>query len=405
VKSRNWRLLTDALILAGGRGTRLGALTEATAKPILPVDGKPFLSYVLWNLKRFGIERAVISSGFAAESIEQALAGWPEKLGIQLEFAEEPRALGTGGAVRFCADRMPNEFLVLNGDTIFDANLSQVANSLSRNVDAVIALREVDDASRYGAATLQDSRIIHFGEKDRGGPGLISGGIYALRKSCLDRLPEGPSSIESDLFPKLALENRLAGVPGDGFFIDIGIPETYEEAQFAVPEWKRKPIAFLDRDGVINVDTAYAFSPAGFQFVDGAPEAIRLLNESGFLVIVITNQAGIGRGFYTEIQFHAFMKWINQELANHGAHFDGYYFCPHHPTDAIGDYRRECEFRKPNPGMLLQALEEWEGDPAKAIFIGDKESDMEAARRSQVRGILFEGGDLLPLVRQALAGP
>ena len=160
--------------------------------------------------------------------------------------------------------------------------------------------------------------------------------------------------------------------------------------------------AFLDRDGVINRDLGYVHRPDQFEWIADAPDAIRLLNERGYRVIVVTNQSGIGRGLYDEAQFHAFMDWIGARLAEHGARLDAVYFCPHHPTEARAAYRRACDCRKPRPGLILRALADFDLDAGASFLIGDKPSDLEAARAAGVAGHLFAGGSLLALVRRIL---
>ena len=165
---------------------------------------------------------------------------------------------------------------------------------------------------------------------------------------------------------------------------------------------QRVPCVFLDRDGVINEDTGYVHRPVDFRWMPGMPEAIKLFNDAGWLVIVITNQSGIGRGRFSETEFLAFTRWIDGELAAIGAHVDATYHCPHHATAAQGEYLRACECRKPAPGMLLRAIEEWRPDLARSVMIGDKPSDMEAATAAGVRGILYDGGDLSALARELI---
>jgi D-glycero-D-manno-heptose 1,7-bisphosphate phosphatase len=156
---------------------------------------------------------------------------------------------------------------------------------------------------------------------------------------------------------------------------------------------------FLDRDGVLNEDRGYISTPAEFAWMPGAVEAVKWLNDRGALVLVVTNQSGIARGIYSEDAYLAFERWIALRLAEHDAHVDGWYHCPHHPTEGRGELRTECECRKPAPGMVLRALSEWDLRPERCVLIGDKTSDMEAAAAAGVRGVLFAGGDLLAVVR------
>lgn len=157
-------------------------------------------------------------------------------------------------------------------------------------------------------------------------------------------------------------------------------------------------VVFLDRDGVINADIGYLWRREDFVWIPGAPAAIRLFNERGRPVVVVTNQSGVARGYYSEQDVESLHRWMNAELNRQGARIDAFYFCPHHPDGAIPEYTRVCDCRKPQPGMLLQAMEDWRADPAKSVLIGDKESDVAAAAAAGIRGYLFDGKNLLEFV-------
>lgn len=159
----------------------------------------------------------------------------------------------------------------------------------------------------------------------------------------------------------------------------------------------KKPALFLDRDGVINLDHGYVHTPEKFEFVDGIFDVVAAANRAGYIVVVVTNQAGIGRGYYSEAQFYALTDWMKTKFAEHGAQIDAVYFCPYHPEHGIGKYRCESEFRKPAPGMLLQAQRELNIDLSSSIFVGDKASDIQAGRAAGVGRLLLLGGtDLSP---------
>ena len=157
-------------------------------------------------------------------------------------------------------------------------------------------------------------------------------------------------------------------------------------------------VVFLDRDGVINADIGYLWRREDFVWIPGAPAAIRLFNERGRPVVVVTNQSGVARGYYSEQDVESLHRWMNAELNRQGARIDAFYFCPHHPDGAIPEYTRVCDCRKPQPGMLLQAMEDWRADPATSFLIGDKESDVAAAAAAGIRGYLFDGKNLLEFV-------
>lgn len=163
-----------------------------------------------------------------------------------------------------------------------------------------------------------------------------------------------------------------------------------------------RPAIFLDRDGVINQDVGYAWRQADIRWVKNAPEAIAWLNRRGYLVVVVTNQSGIARGYYTERDFDVLTGWMHAALGQYGARIDAVYHCPHHPTAGQPPYNVVCDCRKPKPGLLLKAITDLGIDPARSLMIGDKQTDMGAAAAAGVPGLLFPGGDLLEFVRDAL---
>jgi D-glycero-D-manno-heptose 1,7-bisphosphate phosphatase len=165
-----------------------------------------------------------------------------------------------------------------------------------------------------------------------------------------------------------------------------------------------RPALFLDRDGVLNEDRGYVSRWEDFHWIAGAKETVAAFNRAGWLVIVVTNQSGVGRGYYTEADMHALHARMGEELAAAGAHIDAFYHAPHHPQAPLDAYRHpDPPLRKPNPGMILQALADWPINRAASLLVGDKPSDLEAAERAGVRGVLFAGGDLAAFLKaQAL---
>lgn len=155
-----------------------------------------------------------------------------------------------------------------------------------------------------------------------------------------------------------------------------------------------RPAAFLDRDGVINVDHGYTYRPEDLAFIDGAPDAIRRLNEAGYLVVVVTNQSGVARGYYGEVDVERFHAHMQAELAKAGARIDAFYSCPYHPEGVIAEYRLDHPDRKPKPGMILRALRDLPIDAGRSFLIGDLPSDIAAAAAADISGHRFTGGDL-----------
>ena len=418
-------MVPDAVILAGGLATRLGDLASATPKCLMPVAGRPFVDHLLWNLRRHGVRRVVLAVGRLGEQVD-AHVGDGSAFGLEAVYSREESAMGTGGALALAAEHVTtDEAFVLNGDSLFDVNVLDLALRLRDAAPsggrAVISLREVDEAARYGSVRLAGGAdaaasdaagtaapgdatcVAAFDEKGVSGHGLVSCGVYCAQTALLRELDRVPHSLETEVFPRLVVEGQLYAAVYDGLFIDIGVPDSLDDAQAAVAAWRRRPVAFLDRDGVLNVDVDYVHKPEQVEWLPGAIEAVRELNDAGYLVMVMTNQAGIGRGFYTENDFEHLTAWMADRLADAGAHIDAVYHCPHHPTEALPGWREECECRKPRPGMFLRALAEWDVDVERSFMVGDKPGDLEAARGAGIsRGVLFTGGDLRTAVRSVM---
>ncbi|WP_395646270.1 HAD-IIIA family hydrolase [Terricaulis sp.] len=398
--------MRQAVILVGGRGTRLGAHAKDIPKPLMPIAGDVrFLDYLIENIARHGLSEIVLLAGHLGAQIAARYQGRSIR-GATLRVVLEPAPAGTAGALRYVADDLDDVFLMTNGDSLFDANYLALAQSLGADDIGAMALRRVPDAARFGRVECSGGRVTSFHEKDAAfrGEALISAGVYVLRKSVLERVGEPPCSIETDVFPQLATEGRLAGLESDGFFIDIGLPETLEEARVTLPAQLRRGAVFFDRDGTLTRDEGYTHKPEDLHWLPGAIAAIRRANDAGRLAIVITNQAGVARGLYSEADVHRFHAHMQAELAAHGAHIDAFYHCPHHGEGVRPGYVfADHPDRKPNPGMLRRALLEWPIDRSRSFMLGDAEHDVAAARKAGVAGYRVGAGEILSMVERGLS--
>ena len=231
----------QALILAGGEGTRLRPLTSSVPKPVVPLAGRPFISYMLEWLARHGVDEAILSCGFMADGV-RAVLGDGDRLGVRLRYIEEPRPLGTGGALKYAAGLLEDRFLMLNGDVLTDIDLTaQLRQHEQTGARATLALIAVDDPSAYGLVRRRpDLSVSGFLEKPDAGQidtNLVNAGAYVLERSVLDRIAAAgtPSSIERDVFPRL-VDDGLFGYQASGYWLDIGTPRRYLQGTYAILE-------------------------------------------------------------------------------------------------------------------------------------------------------------------------
>ena len=379
-------MVKEAIILAGGLGTRLRSIVSDLPKCMAPVAGQPFLKHVIRYLLSQGIEKFIFSLGYKYEVIEEFLNN--EFPTIHYECSIEQDPLGTGGAIYLaCKRAKDNNIIVVNGDTLFKADLKKAFLFHTANSsDCTLLLKPMEDFDRYGAVELDDNYAVSsFREKQYFQTGDINAGVYILNvDQFIDKDFPEKFSFEKDYLEKYYTERKIFGVIEDRYFIDIGIPADFQKAQ---EELKQIPLhlenidsdwtLFLDRDGVINYEKEndYILRWSEFEFYPGVTEAIRLLSEKFITLIVISNQRGVGRGLMSENELLDIQRRMRSEIEKNGGRIDKMYYCT--ATDPRHFYR------KPNPGMALQAAKDFPAiDLAKTIMIGNKLSDMKFGRNA-----------------------
>jgi D-glycero-alpha-D-manno-heptose 1-phosphate guanylyltransferase len=373
-------LIKEAIILAGGFGTRLKSAVPDLPKCMAHVNGRPFLFFVINYLRSQGIEKFIFSLGYKHEVIEEYLIDQFSALNFQCSIEREP--LGTGGAIRAaCYKASEKTVVVVNGDTLFSVNLNKAAADHDKfGSDCTLLLKPMENFDRFGLVQLNDDNSIDdFKEKQFYKEGLINGGVYILNTEQFihEELPE-KFSFEKDYLEKYFDTRRVYGSVQEAYFIDIGIPEDYYKAQqnLRQPELDLKKIdkswtLFLDRDGVINYEKKddYIRNRDEFRFYDGVKEAIKIFTGVFGRIIVVSNQRGIGKGLMTEDDLSGIHKYMTAEITTAGGRIDAIYYCT--AVDAIDPNR------KPNPGMAFVACKDYPDiDLTKSIIAGNKPSDM-----------------------------
>lgn len=379
--------IRQAVILAGGKGTRLGEITRTVPKPMLPIAGdRPFLDYLLEMIERHGYQSILLLGGYLGGVLEAAYDG--RRIGgATVRVLREPVPLGTAGALTVAREALDPRFLLMNGDAFFDINLRALEQASHQSgAMATLALRSVGDAARYGRVIEERGKVVAFLEKDlnRPGPGVINGGVYVLRREILDLVLNLPCSLEQDVFPALVKRGEIRGLTFDGYFLDIGLPETLDQGHRELPSVRVRPAAVLDRDVLINFAAGDSFRPEAFQWREGAVEAIRALNDRGHYVFVVINRSGDAQRTRVSGDGCLLNTAMQEQLAAEGAHVDRFY-------------------GEPDSSPYLEAMNESPIVAERSFFIGVTGGDVEAARSAGILGHVFDGGDLGRLLHSLLA--
>lgn len=390
-------MIHSAIILSGGFGTRLRHVVSDVPKPMAPVAGRPFLAWLIDALAAKGISSVTLCTGYKSEVIEEYFKDeylTPRGNRISIKYSREDEPLGTGGAaLKALRISGGGDCLLLNGDTFFDFDLSELCRRHKESGAVLtLALRKVADASRYGSVELGDGgRIGRIAEKSSDGrPGLINGGVYLVSPGLADLpLPEGTFSFEREVLEKLCSSQPFYGLASDGFFIDIGIESDYRAAQGLIPMAAADAL-FLDRDGVINrrIVGGYVRRPEEFEFLPGVKEAMKIFAARFRRIIVVTNQRGIARGLMTEDDLRRVHEYMTAEIEAAGGRIDAIYHCP--GEDGSPD-------RKPLPGMALKAKRDFPDIAFEnSLMAGDSASDMQFARNAGMHGIFIGSPEEAP---------
>nr|WP_249780680.1 HAD-IIIA family hydrolase [Bradyrhizobium sp. dw_78] len=393
--------MRQAVILVGGLGTRLGERTKTAPKPMLHIGGRPFLDTLIDELVRYDLfDQILLLAGHKAESIRARYEGAVRGRAC-LTVSLEQTPLGTGGALLHARELLQDRFLLLNGDSFFDFNILDLISRAGSSL-VHMALRADVAGDRYGRVVLDNGMIRAFIAPGQGAAGPVNAGIYVIDRSIITEIKQLPASLEQDVFPALAARGAMSGTAYRGYFIDIGIPEDFARADSELNARLRRPAVFFDRDGVLNHDSGYTFEPNKLQWIEGAREAVKAVNDAGYFAFVVTNQSGVARGFYQESHVQALHRWMADEMAVIGAHIDAFEYCPDHPDGTVERYRRVSKRRKPAPGMITDLMARFPVNTADSLLIGDKEGDLQAARAAGVLGYLFSGGNLEVFVKRHL---
>lgn len=403
-----------AFILAGGQGTRLKKITpDNIPKPMVNLAGKPILQYQLEFLAKNNVHDVIISVGYGAEAIKKYF-GEGKKFGLSIKYSDDPRPLGTAGSFKYAEPLRGDaqDILILYGDIIFDIDLTRMIK-FHNSYSGLGTLLVHPNDHPYDSDLLEANnvnKILKFISKPHPAgqayQNLVNAGIYILKPEIARFIRSGQKlDFGQDVFPELVGQGKeFHAYRSSEYVKDIGSPERHAEVEKDIFSGKvyRRNLAnkqkaiFLDRDGVINEEVNFLYRPEQIKLIDGSAEAVKKINDSDYLVIVITNQSVVARGICSEKDVAEIHKKLDMLLGEKHAFLDGIYYCPHHPDRGFEgekrEYKIECECRKPKTGMVKQAQHDFNIDQEKSFIIGDATADIMTGVNAGLKTILVRTG-------------
>lgn len=407
------------VIMAGGKGTRIASVKSDVPKPMIPICGKPILEWQIENLKACGLTDITLVIGYLGHVVKDYF-GDGSKFGVRISYFEENEPLGTAGAL-FKMPELTEDFLLLCGDVILDVDFNRFIKFHQKNhawaslmahpnghpYDSSLLVTEILSPQVSGGNPVDTHRVVKWMNKEdervyyknrvNAGIEIISPDLLKeTMKHFVPRHPETPDKIDLDrdvLKPNIP-SGRIYAYDTPEYIKDMGTPDRYYEVEKDIKEGKvkarnllnKQKAIFLDRDGTINKYVGFLTKPEQFELIPGVTEAVKLINQSGFLTIVVTNQPIIARGDCSWEDLKLIHNKMETELGKEGAFVDAIYICPHHPDKGFEgerkEYKLDCDCRKPKAGLFLQALRDFNIDLSQSYMIGDSDIDVKAGVRA-----------------------
>ena len=402
-----------AVIMAGGKGSRLLSITnDEIPKPMVPVDGKPLLEYQVEKLKSYGVKKIIMIVGHLGEKISGHFQDG-KAFGVDIDYIFEKDPLGTAGAFYYLKDKIDaKDFLLIFGDVFFDLDFDRMEAFHFKN-SALTTLLAHPNGHPYDSDLIQmddTGRVIGFDSKhnvrDYWYDNMVNAGMYILNKDLLDLVKE-PVKIDFEkdiLANQVKLGANIYAYHSPEYVKDVGtvdrINATVEELRsglIAAKNLKNKQRAiFLDRDGTMNVSKGFISKVEDLELIPGTVEAVKAINKSGALAIVITNQPVIARGECSFEELHNIHNKLKTLLGEKGAFVDDIFYCPHHTDKGfegeVPELKFDCECRKPKTGMIKEAVGKYNIDLSQSYMVGDSTMDLEMARNAGVKSVLVNTG-------------
>lgn len=382
-----------AVIMAGGKGTRIQEINSEVPKPMIPVLGKPILQYQIEALEHQGLKEIILVVGYLGHIIKVYFADGA-KFGVKIEYIEEKEPLGTAGALYLLKEKITGDFLLLCGDLIFDIDVHKFYKA-HKQCGGVVTLFTHPNSHPYDSGIIiadETKRVLNWLHKEDERlwyKNRVNAGLHFMSPDIFKRFTElKKCDLDRDILKPLISEGKLFVYDSPEYVKDMGTPDRFYSVIDDIQSGKVKAknlshkqrAIFLDRDGTINQYVGFLTDINQFELIEGVTQSIKKINDSGYLAIIVSNQPVIARGEVSLTELQEIHNKMETLLGAEGAYLDAVYLCPHHPHKGFvgerAEYKMECECRKPKAGMLFKAAQEFNIDLSQSWMIGDSENDI-----------------------------
>tara|TARA_B100001250_G_C19811296_1_gene795828 strand:- start:533 stop:1723 length:1191 start_codon:yes stop_codon:yes gene_type:complete len=371
----------DLVILAGGKGSRIKNFTNKP-KPIVKFNSLPFLDYLIQNYALYSFKNIYVLAGYKGSQIKKIYS--KRKFNLKkINVLIEKKPMDTGGALYNLKKVIKNDFILVNGDSILDINLEKFIQKNLRNHlirIALISKKFTKNKNKLGNLSLKNNKIIIKNSSP-----YMNAGVYYCNKKLLKIFEKKKVSLENEIIPKLIKKNKVTGqIIKNKFFLDIGTPYYFKRSSKILKNLFSKPAVFFDRDNTITKDDGYTYKIKDLKFIRKSMQAIKFLIKKNYYIFLVTNQAGIAKGFFKEDSFLKFQEAMKLKMEKNKIYFHDIEYCPYHPKAIIKKYKKKTLLRKPGNMMIKNLEKKWIINKSKSFMIGDSLSDKQTAKKSKI---------------------
>ena len=382
--------IDHAAILAGGFGKRLGAITKKTPKPLIKVNNLEFIKYLIFELIRNDFKKIIILTNYKGSLFKKQFKNFKFS-NVEVICLKEKKTLGTGGSVSQLK-KFNKDFLVLNGDSYTKVNFKKFLTFKKINLAKILLVKNIYYKSNKQLAnlSLSNNDNVKFSKRKK----YMNGGVYLFKREYLKTLKTENISLEYDLIPKLIHNGLIEGHVSKNISIDIGLKKNLNRASSFLKKYFRLKAILFDRDGTLNKNYGYVYKIENFKWLKGVIETIKLLSFFKIKSLVITNQSGIGRGYYSVSDFKKLNNKINKNLKKYNIKIDKFYYAPYYKFSKNQKFRKNSRLRKPDNGMILKAMKDYKLSRENCFMIGDSTSDLRSAKKTGINFYKKQEGSL-----------